>query len=115
MAKKKQKIDKPYSPTKTTQTIHVREDIFGKISDDKVKLIIENEALNYKLKTVTIKCGKDSIRKNPMWVKWVSFGELSESEARSSGYKGLNELEKELKKEKSGLRSNSPISLLQLY
>ena len=115
MAKKKQKIDKPITPKKTTQTIHVTKELFDKINNDEVDTIIQNEALNYKLTTVTIKSGKNSTRKKPAWVKWLGFGDVTNMDSREAGYKNVKELEKELKKEKSGLRSNSPISLIKLY
>lgn len=112
---KKTKIPRAYSPKKTTQTIHLPKKIFDKLDDEYVEYVVVNEALNYKLGKLTLKNGKSSKKVHLSSVMWMAFDELTNSDARKSGFKNLKELETHLKKEKSGLRSNSPVSRLYFY
>lgn len=115
MGKKKTKIEKGYSNRKkASNTIKVSKKLFDKISNGEVGYMIFNDTLSFKLGKAKVKYKSKTKSIKILWMKWMSFEELSPSEARYSGYDNIDSLEKELKKEKSGLRSNSPVTLVKI-
>lgn len=111
---KKVKVEKKYQASKTSQTFEVTKKQFDMWNDDKLEYLIENNPLSLKLGKATIKYKSQSRKVNVSWFKWDTFDEVWKSQAEGAGFKNKKELKKHLKKEKSGLRSNSPLTLIKI-